>query len=301
MHIGEIRKKTYYANNYAKSSIREWLNDVFYNTSFSASQKTVIEYTSLNTTAYSDSSSIFDSETTHDKVYLLSLADITNPRYGFSQYDDSEDIYRRAQGSDYAKCQGLYVYNYGESQKGNSNWNIRSPGFNSSSSGNVFSDGYVSNGGINVGCTEYGVRPALNINLKSEIFQSYVMDVGYSDVIITGYIVKPSQATVNYGDSIVLHADFDRTLPDRARVEWTADNGNFSMSVSADGTACKISPKSSGKTVFTATVYDKDGDLIGSDMQEMTAKAGFFDKIIAFFKKVFGLTKTIPEAFKGIL
>ncbi|MDY5948417.1 MAG: hypothetical protein SPJ42_04140 [Oscillospiraceae bacterium] len=127
------------------------------------------------------------------------------------------------------------------------------------------------------------------------------MDVGYSDVIITGYIVKPSQATVNYGDSIVLHADFDRTLPDRARVEWTADNGNFSMSVSAEGTACKISPKSSGKTVFTATVYDKDGNVIGSDTQEMTAKAGLWQKIVAFFKKIFGLTKTIPEVFKGIL
>ena len=113
-------------------------------------------------------------------------------------------------------------------------------------------------------------------------------------------IRTPSTTTINYGDSIILHADIDGTLPAGARVEWTADNGNFDMSVSADGTACKISPKSNGKTVFTATVYDRDGNVISSDTQEMTAKAGLWQKIVAFFKKIFGLTKTIPEAFKGI-
>ena len=110
----------------------------------------------------------------------------------------------------------------------------------------------------------------------------------------------PSSTTISYGDSIILHSDVYGTFAEGARIEWTADNGNFDMSVSADGTACKISPKSSGKTVFTATVYDKDGNVISSDTQEMTAKAGFFDKIVAFFKKIFGLTKTFPEAFKGI-
>ena len=114
-------------------------------------------------------------------------------------------------------------------------------------------------------------------------------------------IRNPSTTTINYGDAIILHADIDGTLPEGARIEWTADNGNFSLSVSADGTTCKISPKSSGKTVFTATAYDKDGNVISSDTQEMTAKAGLWQKIVVFFKKIFGLTKTIPEAFKGIL
>ena len=111
-------------------------------------------------------------------------------------------------------------------------------------------------------------------------------------------IATPSTTTINYGDAIILHVD--GILPEGARIEWTADNGNFSYSSSADGTTCKISPKSSGKTVFTATVCDKDGNVISTDTQEMTAKAGFFDKIVAFFKKIFGLSKTIPEAFKGI-
>ena len=113
-------------------------------------------------------------------------------------------------------------------------------------------------------------------------------------------IRNPSTTTISYGDSIILHADINGTLPAGARIEWTASNGNFDMSVSADGTTCKISPKSSGKTVFTATVYDQNGNVISSDTQEMTAKAGLFDKIVAFFKKIFGMTETIPEAFKSI-
>ena len=87
-------------------------------------------------------------------------------------------------------------------------------------------------------------------------------------------------------------------LPDGADIEWSTSNKNFTMEVSADGKTCTIAPDKKGDTTFTATVYDKDGNEIDSDEQTMTSKAGFFDKIIAFFKKLFGLTKTIPEVFK---
>lgn len=50
----------------------------------------------------------------------------------------------------------------------------------------------------------------------------------------------------------------------------------------------------------SVAVVDEKGNEIGSDTQTMTSKAGFFQKIIAFFKKLFGMTKVIPEAFKGL-
>ena len=114
-------------------------------------------------------------------------------------------------------------------------------------------------------------------------------------------ICNPSQTEINYGDSIILHAD-TKNLPEGAYIEWSADNGNFKIvSYSADGSGCTVTPDATGDTTFTATVYDADGKEICSDTQTMTAKAGFFQKLIAFFKKLFGLTKVIPEAFKGIL
>lgn len=110
-------------------------------------------------------------------------------------------------------------------------------------------------------------------------------------------IRTPSTTTISYGDSIFLHADIE-SLPAGSYVEWTASNGNFDFEVSFDGTVCKITPSSSGDTTFTATAYDANGNAVSKDELTMTSKAGFFDKIIAFFKKIFGLTKILPEIFR---
>ncbi len=110
----------------------------------------------------------------------------------------------------------------------------------------------------------------------------------------------PSRTVIKYGDAIILHADLSEPLPEGAYIKWTADNGNFSYTASADGTTCQITPAKKGNTTFTATVYDADGNEIQSDTQTMTSKAGFFRKICAFFKKLFGLLKVYPEVFKYV-
>ncbi len=106
----------------------------------------------------------------------------------------------------------------------------------------------------------------------------------------------PSTTTISYGDSIILHADMNEALPSGWKIKWTADNGNFSYSASADGSTCTISPSKSGDTTFTATVYDENGNVVSEDTQVMKSKAGFFDKLVAFFKKLFGMTKVISQS-----
>ena len=109
-------------------------------------------------------------------------------------------------------------------------------------------------------------------------------------------VVKyPSTTTISYGDAIILHVD-ESKIPEGGRVEWTASNNNFSYK--ANGVTCTVSPEKSGDTTFTATIYDAEGNPVSTDEQSMTSKAGFFQKIIAFFKGLFGLNKTIPEVFK---
>ncbi len=120
------------------------------------------------------------------------------------------------------------------------------------------------------------------------------------EILFEMSIRNPSTASVSYGDKLILHADMNDALPNGWKVEWTANNSNFDYSTSADGSTCTISPSSKGDTTFTATVYDENENEICSDTQSMTSKAGFFDKIIAFFKKLFGLTKTIPQFYKGV-
>lgn len=108
-------------------------------------------------------------------------------------------------------------------------------------------------------------------------------------------IRNPSTTTISYGDSIILHADMNETLPSGWKIKWTADNGNFTYST--NGETCTVSPNKSGDTTFTVTVYDNNGNVICNDTQIMKSKAGFFDKFVAFFKKLFGATKVIPQAF----
>lgn len=118
-----------------------------------------------------------------------------------------------------------------------------------------------------------------------------------SSVVDSSTVKTPSTSTINYGDSIVLHVD-PAKIPAGGYVEWYSSNGNFSGFVSTNGASCTISPSKSGKTTFTALIFDEEGNIVSADTQEMTSKAGFFQKIIAFFKGLFGLNKTIPNIFK---
>lgn len=117
----------------------------------------------------------------------------------------------------------------------------------------------------------------------------------YDSSVVDPYLMPtPTESTISYGDSIVLHVDPSK-IPEGGYVEWYPSNENFNYSVSADGTICTITPEKSGDTTFTAVVYDAEGNIVLTDEQTMTSKAGFFDKIIGFFKKLFGLTKIYDQ------
>ena len=152
---------THYANDYATSSIRKWLNNDFYNTAFSAAEKKSILTTTLDNRAYSTDHSEYDSETTKDKIFLLSYSDINNAAYGLSSRSN-----RLSKGSDYAKSQGLYV-----DSDGQSSMRLRSAGHDSYHTSRVSHDGdlnhYIKN---DINFTTDGVRPALRTNFAVDIY-----------------------------------------------------------------------------------------------------------------------------------
>lgn len=137
-------------------------------------------------------------------------------------------------------------------------------------------------------CTSCGVT------VSEESIPKLSGNNSYNDVVMT-----PSQTIIRYGDSIILHANIEN-IPSNSTIEWSASNSNFAMDVSSNGKTCKITPKSSGDTTFTVTIYDENGNVISAETQEMESKAGFFDKIIAFFKGIFGLNKTYSDTLKTI-
>ena len=183
-----------YSSDWKTSSLKSWLNEDFLSTAFTLSQQNKIisqshsnkgYYTLIGTTGYER----YDSDDTSEKIYLLSYDEASN-----SNYFNSSTA-RMAQGSDYAKCQGLYVYN------GNSYWRLRSPGYDSGHSCRVYGDGDVSNI-YGTYSTYIGVRPALKLNLSSLSTQS---DIGTQAVVGTGVFKYSCSACEAGGEYILLN------------------------------------------------------------------------------------------------
>ena len=157
-----IDGQTVYANNYANSDIRAWLNDEFYNTAFGDLQQALIQTTEVDNSAQStdSSSNRYACENTFDKVFLLSYDEITDSKY-FASHSE-----RIVELNDYALANGAWT-NY----EGDFFYWLRSP-----SSGNsvqvcdVIQDKVQPSGfgSVNDSVSKTGgcVVPALNLTLS---------------------------------------------------------------------------------------------------------------------------------------
>ena len=128
-----VNGKSIYFNNYAESTIREWLNKTFYTTAFSSLQQSLIKTTLVdnsaastyphdNPTGYNEGKNEYACENTNDKIFLLSVNDVTNDAYGLSKTN------LQLKCSDYSKSQGLFsMYLDDNDNYGNCVWSLRSP------------------------------------------------------------------------------------------------------------------------------------------------------------------------------
>ncbi len=153
-----------YSNNYAQSTIREWLNDNFYNAAFSLLQKERVLTTNVDNSAQSTryAENSYASMNTDDKMFLLSYAEITaysakaveNGKY------ESEKESLMLKVSEYAKSQGCFA-----SQDGYCYWRLRSPdAYKSYHSAYVCQDGALKDV-YKVFYSDFGIVPALWINI----------------------------------------------------------------------------------------------------------------------------------------
>ncbi len=155
-----------YANNYAYSTIRSWLNTDFYNAAFNVYQRQIVLAKMIDNSASTTKSdeNIYACEDTLDKTFLISYKDFKNTSYGFST--EKSAIENQKKNTDYAKIQGCEA-DKDVGYENNGNWWLRSPNNVSSNVVAVVSSlGNITNyiGGVTV--TYCGVVPALNIKLK---------------------------------------------------------------------------------------------------------------------------------------
>ncbi|MCM1161271.1 MAG: DUF6273 domain-containing protein [Roseburia sp.] len=143
-----------YSNvKWENSTIRSWLNESFYNTAFSSNeQKAIVKQDTTNE----------GRESTQDLVYLMSLAEMGDRAYGFCSNDSTYVQSLMVKPSAYGMARGAYSYG-----KEYCYWWLRTP---SPNYGNAMAYDY--NGSFSewnqVDRNDYGVRPALHIDLSSK-------------------------------------------------------------------------------------------------------------------------------------
>ena len=153
---------SYYYGSTAKydsSDIRKWLNDDFYNTAFSNSEKEKITISHVSNgrdeTCISDTqTSVTSCDDTDDKVYLLSYKE------AITYYKNETS--RQAHETDYAKnftipaSDGEIYLNY---------WRLRSSGWNFFNPATVMDLGYITNELFRE--DNCGIRPVMCIDLNN--------------------------------------------------------------------------------------------------------------------------------------
>lgn len=130
-----------YANNWEYCFLRQWLNETFYKEVFNDLQKEIIQTTHLDNSARSSNPNnnpnyygygenagknkyADQCKDTDDKIFLLSLRDITTTAYGFNKDVKAEDPARNLQATDFAKLHGAPM---NTNDKKYVTWYTRSP------------------------------------------------------------------------------------------------------------------------------------------------------------------------------
>lgn len=164
-----------------KSTLRSWLNGYgseqnldgidystggFLQVAFTQEEKDSIARTNLTNPA-NESYNTAGGNTTTDSVFLLSIADVTSEKYGFSSNPNASSGDRQAAASDYAWTMGV-TKSPATGMEENCDWWLRGPGMYGYDGAYVNFYGYTNQGGLLVSYEGIGVRPALYINLSSD-------------------------------------------------------------------------------------------------------------------------------------
>ena len=142
-------------------SLRQWLNNEFISLAFSADELEKIQ----NTTVVAEDNEEYSVEAgndTQDKIFLLSISEA-------DKYFESDEA-RECKATQYAIDEGCWVNDYPDYYGNCDSWWLRSPGMAPFVAASVECDGCISDGSIDgvgghVGHDDYGVRPAMWIEL----------------------------------------------------------------------------------------------------------------------------------------
>ncbi len=270
----------HYSSDYESSSIRYWLNYNFYNVAFTEKEKTQISISTLDNS--SSINSDYDSNSTSDKIFLLSLDEATNPDFGFNSNRSSSDLYRQAYASNYALCQGIGTPAHSETEyEMPCPWSLRTPA-DSYDAEVVWPAGDIEGSWVGAINFNLGIRPALRLDFNSVTNDEYIIHtVDSAGNPIEGATVKWND-DVSFTDSEG-NAKFSRTTIGEPLITvekdgyhtYTNEGTNFSKSENGYDTI--ILYKESESVYLLKSAYYKNAgvstDILASTKRLSTSNA----------------------------
>ncbi|MDY5947932.1 MAG: Ig-like domain-containing protein, partial [Oscillospiraceae bacterium] len=152
---------------------------------------------------------------------------------------------------------------------------------------------------IKKGYTFAGWSPEIPETMPSE-------DITFFAVFecVSGISIKNNTGTktISYGETLRMTA-VATDIPENAKIEWYVDGVK-----KGEGETFEVSPKN-GSIEITVKIVDSNGNVLKDkngneilDSEKVSVNSGLWQKIVSFFKNLFGINRTVVQAiFKGII
>jgi len=197
---------TYKSTTWEQCTLRNWLNDEFYNRAFSSDEKKRIVKSNVSADK-NPSYSTDPGNVTKDNVFLLSVVEV-------KKYFKSDEA-RRCAVTDYAIQQGASISSsYKADDKWACWWWLRSPGYTSNCAAYVRTCGSISP--YSAYYSSYAVRPCVRVRL-ADVVQNAQRDTGHSSELVD----NSDRQEYSVGEYVTLgHYPQTATGDDNTPIEW---------------------------------------------------------------------------------
>ena len=269
------------ATTWESSDLRYWLDNDFKNSAFSQNEQGKLK-SSRNTNAASPfDSSIGGGGPTTDNIWILSVEDEISTQYGFV-YNYGIDPDRIAQGTDYAKCQGLQVSG-SEQTAGNSIYWLRNPGKKNTDACATYVDGSLM-GSDTVNVSAIGVRPVFLLDRSITLSGADGSTCRIAHEFAESGRVEPTCTTDGYANYKCKHCEATKqeSLPALGH-----EYGEPAWSWADDF--------SSAQAIFTCTRCHKHNEVVDAEVKQELRDDGNYYVVAAveFDNKTFSDEKMI--------
>ncbi len=109
---------------------------------------------------------------------------------------------------------------------------------------------------------------------------------------------NPGSYTVNYGETVEMYS-WTKNVPEGASIKWVTEGSGISVSSSDNGKVFRATSTSTGTATVKVMIVDENGDVMTdskgnelSDSITIRSNASFWQKIVSFFKNLFGVNRT---------